>query len=112
MNRLVGITYLCLLCLALQGSAQDALQSFVPLRTTRNEVEKVLGQPLKTPCQTCSYRSTEGAITVSYSEAPCVGLLRGWNVRSDVVLYVSVNPKETRPFSDYKLEKERLIVLS
>ncbi len=108
---------LVLIIFIMLGSAAEATaqgwRGIVPLRSTRSDVERVLGQLRRAcPCDLssqrrtcdCYYETAEGLINVDYAVSPCVGDPSGWNVPADTVLRISVTWEEPRAFSESQIE--------
>jgi hypothetical protein len=69
-------------------------RGIVPLRSTRADVERILGRPERSG-PTSVYRTKEGIIEVRYAESPCKGRVLGWNVPSETVLEFHIAPSKT-----------------
>ena len=81
--------------------------NIVPLKTTRTEVENLLGRT-----QTeyfAVYKLPEGEIFIEYSSGPCRPDRRGgWNVAENVVVSLHFYPKVKRRLADLKLDRKKL----
>jgi hypothetical protein len=68
-------------------------RGIVPLRSTRADVERILGQPERSgPISV--YRTRDGLVEVRYAESPCKGRILGWNVPSETVLEFHFAPSK------------------
>ena len=81
-------------------------RGLVPLRSTRAQVEQLLGT-MNTRCQ-CYSTETE-TVHVEYANGPCKGDLAGWNVPADTVLSLQISPKNPISFSEMKVAKEEFV---
>ena len=79
----------------------------MPLHSTRNDVERLLG-PSEEKCK-CFYKTPKESIFVEYSESPCKGSLHGWNVAADTVLMISVRSNADMRFSDLSLDLTKYV---
>ena len=73
----------------------NAWRSIVPLRSTREDVQKLLGTPLSSHGSTVVWETAKEKVDVVFSVGKCV--LSGsekWNVPSDVVITIDVRPKK------------------
>ena len=84
-------------------------QKIFPLKSNRTDVEKLLGKPKEANCFECTYETPNEKIEVSYAIEKCKGSLSGWNVPTDVVLTVTVEPKKRQILTDAKLDLTGLI---
>jgi len=84
------------------GNAQDWRQ-IVLLKTTRTEVEKLLG-PTK-EAYFADYELKEGYLFIEYSSGPCRPNRKGgWNVAENIVVSMSFTPKRPKSFSSLRLD--------
>ena len=97
---------LCALAVAYGSQEAKGWRGVLPLRSTRADVEKLLGAPVQ-PGQTSVYRVGDDSVQVDYAISPCKGSLLGWNVPSDTVLQVRFLPlkKELLNRSDFENSK-------
>ena len=108
--RIVGSIAL-ILALTLMTQAKE-WRGIVPLRSTRADVERLLGPTIDDPSNKNSYVDTyqteEERVTVLYSDGPlCNGyLLRGYRVPKDTVVSIIVRATPF-PFSDLKLDSSK-----
>jgi hypothetical protein len=105
--RIVGSIAL-ILALTLMAQAKE-WRGITPLRSTRADVERVLGPTIDDPSNRNNYVDTyqteEERVTVLYSDGPlCNGYLRrGYRVPKDTVVSIIVGATPF-PFSDLKLD--------
>lgn len=77
-------------------------RGITPLRSTRADVERLLGRP---ESESGGTYATEGErVLVTYSRRPCD---HGWRVPVDTVISFFVHPKKPPKFSDLKLDVKR-----
>lgn len=82
-------------------------RSIVPLRSTRADVERLLGQPTKPGSSTYDLGS-ESAIIVFASGAPCGdNSPSSWQVPRDTVISVTVYSETKPPFSVLKIDRSK-----
>ncbi len=97
---------LLLLTVFRSSYAQD-WRSIVPLKTTRSEVEALLGQ--NDSDYMAIYNLNDGNLSVEYSSGPCRPDRKGgWNVAENVVVSLYFSPKVKRRWSDLKLDRKKL----
>ncbi|HEV2803162.1 MAG TPA: hypothetical protein VGW12_22030 [Pyrinomonadaceae bacterium] len=100
-----------MLVLNLMAQAKE-WRGIVPLRSTRADVERLLGPTIDDPGNKNNYvetyRAEEETVTILYSDGPlCNGyLLRGYRVPKDTVVRIIVRPVPF-PFSDLELDKDK-----
>jgi hypothetical protein len=81
-------------------------RGILPLKSTRKDVEKVIGQPL-TPGG-ASYETPSERVFIHYSDGPCEkGWPYGWNVARDTVLIITLSPKNFLTLSDLTLDESK-----
>ncbi len=79
-------------------------RGIVPLRSTRQGVEKIIGSP-RTPGGS-SYETRDASVFVEYSDGPCEkGWPFGWNVARDTVVMLTVSPKNKTLLADLKFDQ-------
>ena len=82
------------LILSPQRTAVEPWKQIVPLRSTRSDVEKLIG-PASDSCKSmCWYKSLNQVLVVSYTGEPCTDEGGRWRVPADTVSEVSVNLRE------------------
>src|SRR5215213_1897008 len=82
-------------------------RGIVPLRSTRADVEKLLGQPVpeSKALDAATYKTESERVFVLYSTGPCdVKPSNGWNVPRGTVISISVEPNVKPKFADLKLD--------
>src|SRR5206468_221996 len=77
-----------------QKALTNSWRGLTPLRSTRKDVEKLLGLPRDSVDQTYIYDATIEIAHVTYSTGACKDSLRGrWNVPTETVLEIRVYPR-------------------
>ena len=77
-------------------------RGITPLRSTRADVERLLGPP---ESESGGVYATEGErVSVTYSRRPCD---HGWRVPPDTVISFFVHPKTPPKLSDLKLDEKK-----
>jgi hypothetical protein len=89
-----------------QTPPQNRAHGIIPLKSTRPDVERLLGIPngYCTEESSSDYKCPDEGVTVRYSNGNCEG---GWIVQQDTVLNVKVSPKERLEFTDLGLDLTR-----
>ena len=103
-------TYLICLIGFLCCQQNNSWHGIVPLRSTREEVEKILGpsSPESKGNDAAYYKTEKERVFVLYSNGPCdVQPSNGWDVPHDTVIQVSVDPKFKPKFAELNLDKKR-----
>lgn len=78
----------------------------MPLKSTRAEVERLLGST--TGAYYAQYELKQGSLFIEYSSGPCRPERKGgWNVPRDVVIRVNFTPKHRRRIADLKLDPKK-----
>ena len=86
-------------------NGQDWRQ-IVPLKSTRAEVERLLGAMVT--AYFAEYELKQGSLFIEYSSGPCRPERKGgWNVPKDVVTMVHFTPKHKRRIGDLKLDPRK-----
>jgi len=81
-------------------------RKIVPLKSTRDEVERILGAT--TTVYFAEYELKEGSLFIEYSSGPCRAERKGgWNVARDVVIMVNFTPKHRTRIADLKLDPKK-----
>ncbi len=83
-----------------------------PLKSTRVEVEKMLGFPLEQDCYDCTYKSETERVTVSYSRGPCKEGGRGWDVPKDTVISFTLYPELEENVDRTAFDSEQIFDIS
>jgi hypothetical protein len=100
---------LCIIFIFVQTVTGQEWKNIIPLKTTKAEIEKILGLPIekvKYGEYGFTYTSAEGKINVFYASERCKGEIRGWNVETDTVLTFTLFPKDSRMIN-YREIRER-----
>jgi hypothetical protein len=104
------IIHLISLLIFTNCTQSNSWQTIIPLRSTRADVEKVLGQPVddSKAVDAVIYKTDNERIFVLYSTGPCNSKpSSGWNVAANTVISLSVDPNKKPRFSDYNLDESR-----
>ena len=109
MTKLILTTVACLLLSPVsQGGEAAGWRGIVPLRSTRADVERVLGPPARIWMGMYFYESEKSRASVTFSNGLCGVARGGWNVPSGTVIAVSVIPKPNQlKFTDLKLDESK-----
>lgn len=86
--------------------AQESMPSWrklIPLKSTRSEVEKILGKPEQSYDSYALYRNENGRFSVWYSLGGCEHKIEGrqWDVPKGLMTSLSVDVNETLPLTRY-----------
>lgn len=107
-NVYLVLAILCVALPSLPPQGVNGWRGLTPLRSTRTEVERLLGPPERTG-NVSIYRTGDETVQVAYARSPCKGDLLGWNVPADTVLQITVIPRKKESFAELKLDKSRFI---
>ncbi|HEU4712258.1 MAG TPA: hypothetical protein VFS76_11865 [Pyrinomonadaceae bacterium] len=89
-------------------AAVNSWQGLVPLRSTRAEVEQLLGPPKSSLGETYVYDTTENIVSVSYTSDPCgVIAANPTGAATDVALKIMVSPKKLLLVRDLNLDRDK-----
>ncbi len=95
--------------LSLAGFLQTAgWRGIVPLHSTREDVEHLLGAPQESHGVSSTYIRDDEKILVFYSAGPCKkGSSEEWNVPRDTVVSITVYPKAKMLVSNLRLDRTK-----
>jgi hypothetical protein len=97
------ITLICLLTALTSVAQAQGWRGFVPLHSTRAEVERLIGPPMKPNGVT--YDLPDERVTVLYSDSSCVkGWPYGWNVSPGTAIGIIVYPKTKKMITDLGID--------
>ena len=97
------ILYSLFLLVPRQDLNAQEWKNFVPLKTTRTNVEAILG-PADEDFEV-TYRLKDGKLSIEYSSGPCRPERKGgWNVPKDVVISLHFSPRRPKKVSELKLD--------
>ncbi|MFN0111221.1 MAG: hypothetical protein ACKVZH_20350 [Blastocatellia bacterium] len=102
----------------LQASSQFADSTWskvVPLRSTRLDVERILGKNTASPGHpfVSEHETSDGRISVLYNCCPCHSKGEGeWNVTQETVVAVIVTPKLKLKIDNLSIKKDDYIIES
>jgi hypothetical protein len=86
----------------------NSWSGLVPLRSTREEVEKLLGQSKMSHGFTYIYENENERVDVLYSAGPCeLSGVERWNVPKDVVIWMEVIPRKRILIKDLQLDPKK-----
>ena len=107
MMRIIYLTT-CALLLIAPLSLVQAKQwcGITPLRSTRGDVEKLVGRPSKP--NTSLYETDKELVHIIYATVPCEeGVAGAWNVPPDTVIRIEVTPKKTLYVKDFNIDESK-----
>jgi hypothetical protein len=104
-NSFVFIWVLPLLTLVTIGAPQG-WRGIVPLRSTRIDVERLLGSATQMGAISI-YKTPNESVYVEYATDRCEGSVPGWNVAAGTVLQLTVTSKSEQLFADLRLDLGR-----
>ena len=103
-NFLLSLTLAGLLVMPINVIAQG-WRGIVPLHSTRQEVERVLGSPKESNGSFSSYETKTEEIRMFYSIASCeADKSADWNVPVGIVIQFTIHPKQKLLLTDLKLD--------
>jgi len=95
-----------LVVIGCQSAKDPDWRQITPLRSTRVDVERLLGTSSNP--YSAKYTLEEGSLFIEYSSGPCTPFRKGgWNVSKDVVVHMSFSPNIKKPVSTLKLDPKR-----
>lgn len=101
--------YLTIFSISSQNTQAEIWKDIKPLKTNREQVGKLLGQPKDKDCTICEYQTKTEEIIIFYSTIPCKGILEGWNVPPNTVLRLVITPKKKKNLSELNLDGQDFI---
>lgn len=96
--------------LALVCCQTNVWNGIVPLKSTKEDVEKILGKPtLDSIAQAAAeYRTKDGKVFVLYSTGPCkVKPSNGWKIPKQTVISISFYPVDRPQFTDLQIDMQK-----
>ena len=97
--------FICLLfvCVGAGEAAARDWRGLAPLRSTRTDVERLLGTPPvgRNNDDAVVYHTENEDVLVRYSTGRCI---EKWDVPRDTILYIQVFPKNKPKFSELRLD--------
>ena len=100
----------CLLFLPRVATPQQpqGWRDFVPLHSTRADVERLLGPPTTDRGSITFYENEKERVTFEYAKNACGEMPGGWNVPRDTVISIRVTPRSPRiQFGELNLDQSR-----
>lgn len=89
-----------------RATATNVWRGIVPLRSTRADVERLLGAPTTSLGDIYIYRMTDNRVDVSYSADPCKrGSTDPRGTAAEIVLKMTVSPQRTLLIHNLRLDK-------
>src|SRR5882762_233211 len=90
--------------ISISSSRVEGWKGIVPLHSTRADVERLLGPPVRLCEKGCSYDTKTLGVFVLYSGEPCDnGDQNGWRVPPDTVISLTVYPIAKPKLSELRL---------
>lgn len=89
--------------------ATNVWKGITPLKTSRTDLERVLGKPVRQDGYSFTYKTDSESVIVYFSKGDCKGSTRrpnGWNVSDDTVLEFTVVPNTGLRLKDLQFEGE------
>ena len=88
----------------------NSWQGLVPFRSTRKNVERLLGSPKSSLADMYTYETAENRVLVYYAYDPCKASgVAAKGAVDDIVLKISVTPRKTLLVKDLLLDKKKYI---
>jgi len=85
-------------------------KGLVPFRSTRADVERLLGKPAMSPGSFDIYKTEGERVDVRYSVGPCeASSVERWNVAKDIVISMEVIPQKTISIESLHLDTKRYL---
>jgi hypothetical protein len=109
MRRIIHVLLLCtwLTLVMLSSATAQQWRAIVPLRSTRTDVEKLLGPSEGKTLGV--YQLENEVVSIGFSEGPCDEKNhQGWNVPRDTVIEMTVSPRAAILFADLPINKAAL----
>jgi hypothetical protein len=110
----LGSLFIFIVFFSIQVNGQ-AWKNIIPLKSTRMDVEKMLGLSIgKTEYgeNGFTYNSADGKLDVFYAPERCKGKIRGWSVEPDTVLTFTLFPKDSGMLDYKKIREQDFILVS
>ena len=103
-NRSKALSLIFITLILTQIAEARDWRGIAPLRSTRAEVERLLGAPEQGSSNV--YQTGSERISVSYAERTCD---YGWQVPVGTVISFSITPKNPSAFADLKLDERKFV---
>ena len=103
------VVYLFMALMAPNPALAESWRGIMPLRSTRADVERLLGPPSTDRSTTTFYEFERERVSFDYSEEPCGATWGGrWNVPRGTVISIWVTPRPNQlRLSDLRLDVSR-----
>lgn len=106
MNNIKLISCMCTVLAVVAVSQAKGWRGFVPLQSTRTDVERILGAPKESRGVASTYETKDERVLVFYSAGQCKeSQSNDWNVPRDTVVSITVHPNAKLLVDDLKLDK-------
>jgi hypothetical protein len=101
-----SISLYCLISVLTLASQSEAKEwrGIVPLRSTRQDVERILGSPTRQTPADANYDAGDVRVFVTFSEGDCNKWPYGWDVPAGTVQEIHVYPTKVLPLSEINLD--------
>lgn len=112
-RKMHGLLSVLLLFCAVAPTLAQGWHGLAPLKSSRADVERILGQPKQSTANTSIYDFRGEEVFVVYSSGPCNTNPEGWDVPPDTLVNLTITPD--RPLKvtelnlsdrDYKLKQD------
>src|SRR6266853_2679177 len=100
-NHFICVKALCLLLFVAENGFAQAWRQIRPLRTSRKQVQRLLGHP-KVVGAVSTYDFANEKISVFYLKHSCRFDPQGWNLPANIVTSVRIEPKKRMRLSETK----------
>ena len=100
------LLFFLLLMLEMTPSEAQEWHGITPLKSSRSEVEQILGPAKTNTANTSLYIFHEEKVFIVFSKGSCYTNPDGWNVSKDIVITITVSPNSKTKFNTLRL-KER-----
>src|SRR5262245_9180257 len=83
-------------------------RGMVPLKSSRADVEQLLGSPSINRADWAVYQMENEKVSIEYSKGPCTVEFSPWNVPKHIVISIWVTPISRVLFADLRIDQTRL----
>lgn len=84
-------------------------KGLIPLKSTRSEVEKILGKPRRSVPGPDIYENESERVDVGYARDRCEPWNGDWNVPANTVIRIEVRPIKTLLLEDLSFDKSKYV---
>lgn len=103
MKRYLPLLYL--IFILVQTAIGQEWKDITPLKSTKTDVEEILGQPDEKSESVFTYEIADGKIYVGFASGRCRGKSPSWNVEADTVLGLTFVPNSKQPANSDEITK-------